>query len=138
MQNVCLMWSQTLWACPGLNPIFFLFLKNNFICLFIYDCAVSLFLHRLFSSCGEQELLSSCGAWASHCSGFSCCGARALGAWASVVVVPGLQSLGSVIVGLVASRCVGSSRIRSRTYVSCIGRWILYHRATRKALNPIF
>ena len=27
-----------------------------------------------------------CSAWASHCSGFSCCGARALGAWASVVV----------------------------------------------------
>ena len=28
-----------------------------------------------------------CGARASHCGGFSCCGAQALGAWASVVVV---------------------------------------------------
>ena len=32
-----------------------------------------------FSSCGEQDLLSSCRAWASHCSGFSCSRARALG-----------------------------------------------------------
>ena len=40
---------------------------------------------QAFSSCGEQGY-SSCGARASHCSGFSCCRARALGAWASVVV----------------------------------------------------
>ena len=32
----------------------------------------------------------SCGARASHCGGLSCCGAQALGAWASVVVVRGL------------------------------------------------
>ena len=31
-----------------------------------------------------------CGARASHCGGFSCCRARALGAWASVVVARGL------------------------------------------------
>ena len=36
-------------------------------------------LRGLFSSCGEQGLLSSGGAWASHRSGSSCCGARALG-----------------------------------------------------------
>ena len=36
-----------------------------------------------------------CGAWASHCSGFSCCRAWALGARASVVVVHGLSSCGS-------------------------------------------
>ena len=36
-----------------------------------------------------------CDARASHCSGFSCCGARALGAWASVVVAHGLSSCGS-------------------------------------------
>ena len=36
-----------------------------------------------------------CGAWASHCSGFSCCGAWALCAWASVVVARGLRSCGS-------------------------------------------
>ena len=32
-----------------------------------------------FSSCSKRGLLSSCGAWASHCSGFSSCWARALG-----------------------------------------------------------
>ena len=35
-----------------------------------------------FSSCGEQGPLSSFGVWDSHCSGFSCCGAQALGTWA--------------------------------------------------------
>ena len=35
-----------------------------------------------------------CGAWASHCSGLSYCGARALGAQASVVVAHGLSSCG--------------------------------------------
>ena len=35
-------------------------------------------LRGLFSSCGEQGLLSSCGKQASHCGGFSCCGAQAL------------------------------------------------------------
>ena len=35
-----------------------------------------------------------CGARASHCTGFSCCRARALGARASVVVAHGLSSCG--------------------------------------------
>ena len=34
---------------------------------------------QAFPSCGEQGLLSSCSAAASHFSGFSCCGAQALG-----------------------------------------------------------
>ena len=33
-----------------------------------------------------------CGAWASHCGGFSCCRARALDTWASVVVARGPSS----------------------------------------------
>ena len=36
-----------------------------------------------------------CGAQASHCGGFSCCGARALGKRASVVVARGLSSCGT-------------------------------------------
>ena len=36
-----------------------------------------------------------CGARASHCGGFSCCGAQALGTRASVVVAHGLSSCGS-------------------------------------------
>ena len=34
------------------------------------------------------------GARASHCSDFSCCGAQALGAWASVVAACGISSCG--------------------------------------------
>ena len=47
--------------------------------------------HRLLSSFSEQGLLPSCSAWVSHCSGCSRCGARALGAQASVAVVHGLS-----------------------------------------------
>ena len=36
-----------------------------------------------------------CGARASHCGGFSCCGARAPGTEASVAVACGLSSCGS-------------------------------------------
>ena len=46
------------------------------------------------SSCGKCWLLYL-QARASHCSGFSCCRAWALGAWASVLVVRGLRSCGS-------------------------------------------
>ena len=35
-----------------------------------------------------------CGVRASRCSDFSCCGAQALGAWASVVAVCGISSCG--------------------------------------------
>ena len=39
--------------------------------------------------------LLCCGVWASHCSGFSCCRAWALGVQASVVVAHGLSRSGS-------------------------------------------
>ena len=45
-----------------------------------------------FSSCGEQGLLSSCDVRVSHCVGFCCWGAWALGARASVVEARGLSS----------------------------------------------
>ena len=46
---------------------------------------------------------------ASHCSGFSCCGAQALGSRASVVVARRLQNTGSVVVahGLSCSPACG-------------------------------
>ena len=74
-----------------------------------------------FPSCSERGLLFvvarglliagatlHCGTWASHCGGFSCCGARALGTQASVVVARGL------------SNCV--SRAPERRLSSC-GAW---------------
>ena len=45
---------------------------------FIFGWAGSSLLHGLLSRCGRRELRSSCGVWASLCSSFSCCGARAL------------------------------------------------------------
>ena len=79
--------------------------------LFIFGCAGSSLLHRLFSGCGEGGLLSSCSSRASYCSGLSGREARmgslavkhawALwlwsthglsAAWASVVVAHGLSS----------------------------------------------
>ena len=50
-----------------------------------------------------------CCAQASHCGGFSCCGAQALGARASVVMARGLWSASSVVVahGLSSSAACG-------------------------------
>ena len=61
-------------------------------------CRQSSLMCGLFATGGEQGLLSSCGAQASHCGGFSCCGALVLGSQASVFAAPGLQSSGSVVV----------------------------------------
>ena len=46
-----------------------------------------------------------CGARASHCSGFSCCRAQALGTQASVVAACGLSSCGSRAVEHRLSSC---------------------------------
>ena len=58
-----------------------LLLVRIFLKLFIYYYLAVLGLHCCvwaFPICGERGLLSSPSAWASHCSGFSCCGSRAL------------------------------------------------------------
>ena len=55
-----------------------------------------------FSSCSKWGLLSSCNAKASHCGGFSCCGAQALGH----------VDFSSCGLGLVAPWHVGFSRTR--------------------------
>ena len=52
--------------------------------------------------------------------------------WASLVAASGLTSCSSQTLAhrhmcLVAPQHVGSSQIRDRTHVSCIGRQILYH-----------
>ena len=58
------------------------------------DFLINLFLSALGLHCCMWAF-SSCGVQASHCSGFSCCGARALGVQASVVEAHGLSSCGS-------------------------------------------
>ena len=46
---------------------------------------------RRLSPVGASGATLRCGARASHCGGFSCCRARALGVWASAVMAPGLS-----------------------------------------------
>ena len=67
-------------------------------------CFLNLFCFWLLwvfvAACGLSLVAASgatlpCGAWASHCGGFSCCKAWALGVWASVVVARGLSRCGS-------------------------------------------
>ena len=83
----------------------------------------------LFCSCREQGLLSRSAAQASYCSGFPCFGGWTLGCAGLIAVVQLSCS--------VASRHVGSSKTRDRTYVYRIGRQILYHWATSEALESL-
>ena len=68
-----------------------------FICLFVCLFLVVMGLHcctQAFSSCSKWGLLFHCGARTSHCGGFRCYRAQALGAWASGVTACGLSSSG--------------------------------------------
>ena len=60
----------------GSSSAFFFF--KTFFILFLELFGCTHCCVRAFSSCSEWGLLSSCSAWASYCSGFSCCGAQAL------------------------------------------------------------
>ena len=66
-----------------------------FISLFICGCVGSSLLCAGFLQLRRVEATLRCGAGTSHCGGFSCCGAWALGAQASVVAACGLSSCGS-------------------------------------------
>ena len=74
----------------------FLIKKNYFIYLFLtalgFRCCTQAFL---VAASRGYSLLRCAGL---SLSGFSCCGAQALGVWASVVVALGLSSAGSVVV----------------------------------------
>ena len=86
----------------GLNPcplhwqadsFFLTFLK--LIYLFIFGCIGFLLLRMGFLQLWRLGATLHCSAWASHCGGFSCCGALALGSRASVVVAHRLSSCGA-------------------------------------------
>ena len=90
----------------------------NFFLKFIY-----FWLHWVFVAVRGLSLVAAsggtlyCGARASHCGGFSCCGAQAQQLWRR---------------GLVTPRHVGSSWTRAQTHVPCVGRRILNHCTTGK------
>ena len=68
--------------------IYLLYLFFKFLAVLGLRCCA-----QAFCSCDERGLLC-CSERASHCGGFSCCGAPALGPRASVVVACGLSSCG--------------------------------------------
>ena len=73
---------------------FFFKLINLFFNLFFFGCVGSSLLHVGFLQLWRAGATLCCGARASHCGGFSCCGAQALGARASAVVARRLSSCG--------------------------------------------
>ena len=101
-------------------------LKNNFFIQWLFLAALGLCGYVWgFCSCGKWRLLSSCCVQASHCSGFFCCRARALGC-------VGFSSCGTWAqwlwwMGLAASGHGESSWIKSWTCVPSIDKWTLYH-----------
>ena len=122
-------------------------LQSVRITFFFQLCWVFIAACRLFSSCSEWWLLSSCSAQASHCSGFSCCGAQALRARASVVAGSRLRSCGLRAL----EHRLRSPGARPSCSVACrifpeeglnlcplIGRQILIHCATREVLMVYF
>ena len=74
-----------------LEPGFLFFFHKFILFIFICGCVVSSLLCAGFLQLWRVGATLRCSAWASHCSGFSCCGAWALGARASVVVAHGLS-----------------------------------------------
>ena len=78
-----------------------------------------------------QLLLS----WSTESVGFPGCGT-----WAHSLQFPGSRTQAQYFSAhrFVAPRHGGSSRMRDRTCISCIGRRFLYHWATRKALQFFF
>ena len=63
-----------------------LFLANSFFFLIYFWLRWVFVAARGFSLVARAGATVCCGAQASHCGGFSCCRARAIGAQSSVVV----------------------------------------------------
>ena len=116
--------------------IFFLII----IYLFIFGCVGSSLLRAGFLQLWRAGATHPCGARASHCGGFSCCGARVLGKRAQQLGHAGSRAQAQQLqrTDFVAPRHVGSSRTRDRTLVPCMGRQILNHCATREVLMWTF
>ena len=96
--------------------------------LLYFDCAGSLLLCGVFSSCVQWALVSGSGLKTPYCNGFSCGWIQARADVGSTVGIPRLS----------CSVACGSSQTRDQTRVSCIVRQILHHRATRGVWRCIF
>ena len=92
------------WA-SWMNLIVFSFFKINLFIYFIFGCVGSSLLRAGFLWLRRAGTILCYGVRVSHCSGFSCCGARALGSRASVVAVRRLSSCGSWALECRLSNC---------------------------------
>ena len=123
-----------------------------FICLTALALSIFFFTLCLYMAvlglrcCASFSLVSKSGGYSSlRCRGFSCCRALALGHTGPVIAVLELWNTGPVVAahGLSCSEACGikpvspalAGRFRTwdQTCVSCVGRQILDHRATREA-----
>jgi len=85
------LWTAACQASLSFTTWFVFNFEKFFFFLYFFGCTGS---HRWawsFSSCGEQGPFYSWHVRASHCDGFSCCGAEVLGSQASVAVAHGLS-----------------------------------------------
>ena len=126
------------------------FVKNYlFIYLFIY-----FWLHWVFGAARGLSLVVVSGGYSSlRCAGFSLrwllllwntgsrrMGFSSCGMWAQKLWLVGSRAQAQYLwcTGLAAPRHLGSSRTRARTRVSCTGRRILNHCATREVPGQSF
>ena len=93
-----------------------LFLWIKLIYLFFWLCWIFVAGHRLPLVAASGRATLRHGARAPHCSGFSCCGARAPGAWASAVVAHGLSSCGSWALEHSLSSCGARAQLLHGTW----------------------
>ena len=114
-----------------LNIRFFFNLFDLFLAVLGLHCCA-----QAFSSCRERGLLfvAVCGLLIAVASLVAEHGLQARGLQQLWLAGSRAQAQWLWRAGLVAPRHVGSSRTRARTRVSCIGRRILNHCATREAL----
>ena len=115
MTNICLLevLGEMLLSClskqvvnknaePHLLPLIIILVNFSFGFVFffnfIFGCVGSLLLCVGFLQLQRAEATLCCSVQASHCGGFSCCGAQVLVVRASVVVARGFQSAGLVVV----------------------------------------
>ena len=84
-----------------MNFIYSIFDRNSFLPFYsflkiylfiIYFFTESSLLLVGFLSLRQDGATLCCSAWVSYCSGFSCCGARALGMQTSIIAVHGVSS----------------------------------------------
>ena len=89
---------------------------------FFFGCVRSLLLHAGFLYLQRAGATLHSGVQASHCSGFSCCGARALGVRASVVAARGLSSCGMQALERTGFGSCGAWAVGCTGFSSC-GAW---------------